>query len=61
MLEITVTAYLPSGEPSEVEQLQRIVDHAGYLCKINLSYPPEYAQKYKELFNLVVQTFKIVQ
>jgi hypothetical protein len=60
-LETSYTAYYPSGEPFQGEQQCVIVDHVADRYSITLSYPPEYAQQYKRLFDAVIQTFNIVQ
>ncbi len=58
---MNMTAHYPTGEPHEVEQQMAIVDHRGYCYAIFLSYSPEDAQKYEELFDSIIETFNIVR
>jgi len=60
-LEGTYMDYYPSGEPFQGEQQFLIVDHAGDRYVIILTYLPTQSQKYKDLFELVLETFNIVQ
>jgi hypothetical protein len=55
------SAKYPSGTPFQVEQQVLIVDYGANRYTVVLSYPPEAAEKYEELFGTIIQTFKIVQ
>jgi len=60
IMETRGTYYYPSGESYQSEMQILLVDHAGYRYLIGLAYSPEYAKEYKELFDLIVQTFRVV-
>ena len=60
-LETSCTVYLPSGQPFNAEQMCVIVDKARDRYLIILTYLPEDAHKYTELFDSVIQTFNIVE
>jgi len=60
-LEVRVKASLPNGESILAEEQMIVVDHAGNRYAITMTYLPEDAQKYTELFDSVVQTFTFVE
>ena len=55
-LEISGTTSSPTGESVPVEVRYVVVNHAGYCYNIVLTYRAEYAEKYRELFDSMIQT-----
>ena len=60
-LDVRMKVSLPAGGSLSVEQQMIMVDHSGRRFSFNLTYLPEEAQKYKQLFDSVIQTFTIVE